>query len=79
MARKARLIVIWPSLPSFKTKWSPCLMSNWFILLKRPYIVLTIAPSGSKCENNILEVMAWESFPGLEFNHWTTASMGSAY
>ena len=37
------------------------------ILLKRPYISPNIAPRGSECENNLWEVMAWESFPGVEF------------
>ena len=44
------------------------LMSNGVILLKRPYTSLTIAARGSKSENNLLEVMAWESFPGVEFD-----------
>ena len=38
------------------------------ILLKRPYISPNIAPRGSECENNLQEVMARESFPGVEFD-----------
>ena len=37
------------------------LMSNGIILLKRLYISLIIAARGSKCENNLQEVMVWES------------------
>ena len=37
-------------------------MSNGVIPLKRPYIPSNIAPRGSECENNLQEVMAWESF-----------------
>ena len=43
-------------------------MSNRVILLKRPYISPNIAPTGSECENNLYEVKAWESFPGVEFD-----------
>ena len=43
-------------------------MSNGVILLKRPYISQNIAPRGLECENNLWEVMAWESFPGVEFD-----------
>ena len=35
--------------------------------IKRPYISPNIALRDSECENNLLEVMAWESFPGVEF------------
>ena len=45
------------------------LMSIGVILLKRPYISHNIALRGSECENNFRkEVMAWESFPGVEFD-----------
>ena len=37
------------------------------ILLKNPYISPNIALRGPECENNLLEVMAWESFLGVEF------------
>ena len=43
-------------------------MSKGFILLKSPYISPNIAPRGSECENNLWEVMARESFPGIEFD-----------
>ena len=43
-------------------------MSNGVILLKRPYISPNIAVRGSECENNLWEVMAWESFPGVKFD-----------
>ena len=43
-------------------------MSNGVILLKRPYISPNIGPRGSECENNLKKVMAWESFPGGEFD-----------
>ena len=36
-------------------------MSNGVILLKRPYISSNIAPTGSECEKNLQEVIAWES------------------
>ena len=39
----------------------------WGYPIKRPYISPNIAPRGSECENNMLEVMAWETFPGVEF------------
>ena len=53
MARKVSLVVIWPS---FKNKMSYH-MSNvkQDYPIKRPYI---IAARGSKCENNLKEVMA---------------------
>ena len=37
-------------------------------MLKRPYIFPNIGPRDSECENNLLEVIAWESFPGVEFD-----------
>ena len=37
-------------------------MSNAVILLKWRKISPNIAPRGSECENNLQEVMAWESF-----------------
>ena len=43
------------------------LMLNRVILLKRPDISPNIVLRGSECENNLYEVMAWESFPGVEF------------
>ena len=43
-------------------------MSNGVILLKRPCISPDIAPRGSECENDLQEVMAWESFLGVEFD-----------
>ena len=43
-------------------------MLNWVILLKRPYVSPNIAPRASECENNLKEVMAWESFTGVEFD-----------
>ena len=43
-------------------------MSNGVILLKRPYVFLSIAPRGSECENNLSEVMAWEFFPNIEID-----------
>ena len=55
MARKVSLIVIWPS---FKTKWLSYHMLNGIILFKKSYISLIIATRGSKCENNLKEVMA---------------------
>ena len=62
MARKVSLIVIFLVL---KPKWPPnhiCLMSNGIILLKMSYVSLIIASRGSECENNLQEMMAWESF-----------------
>ena len=56
MARKVRLIVIWPS--NSKTKWPSYHMLNGIILLKRPYISHIIATRGSKSENNLKEVKA---------------------
>ena len=44
------------------------LMSNRVILLKRPYIFLANVPRGSICENNLQEVMTWESFPVVAFD-----------
>ena len=55
MARKVKLIVIWPS---FENTWLSYHMLNGIILLKRPYISLIIATRGSKCENNLKEVKA---------------------
>ena len=43
-------------------------MSNRVILLERPCISPDIAPRGLECENNLQEVMALESFPGVEFD-----------
>ena len=42
-------------------------MLNEIILLKGPYISLIIATMGSKCENNLKEVMALDSFPIADF------------
>ena len=44
------------------------LMSYEIILLKRPYISLIIGTRGSKCENNLQKVMAWEPFPNVKFD-----------
>ena len=60
MAGKVSLTVIWPS---FKNK-----ISHGVILLKRSYISLIIATRGSECENNLKEVMTWESFPNVAFD-----------
>ena len=51
-------------------------MSNGVIPLKRPYMSPNIAPRGSECENNLREVMAWESFPGVEFDPCFTVKWG---
>ena len=40
------------------------------ILLKRPYISLNIATRGSKCENNLYKVKAWDYFPIADFYLW---------
>ena len=42
--------------------------------IKKACISPNIAPRGSECENNLLEVMAWESFPGVEFVPLTPVS-----
>ena len=67
MAGKVSLIVIWASLNKNGGNIT-CLMSNGIVLLKRPYISLIIATIGLECENNFLEVMAWESVPVADFN-----------
>ena len=36
--------------------------------VKKLYISSNIAPRCSECENNLKEVMDWESFPGVEFD-----------
>ena len=36
--------------------------------IKKALYLPNIAPRGSECENNLQEVMAWESFPGVEFD-----------
>ena len=41
---------------------------KWGYPIKRPYIFLTIALRGLGCENHLLELKAWESFPGVEFD-----------
>ena len=53
-----------------KTKWLPYHMFNvkWGYPIKRPYVSFTIAPRGLGCENNLWQIMAWESFPGVEFD-----------
>ena len=43
-------------------------MSNGVFPLKRPYVSLKIDPRGSEYENNLEEVIAWKSFPGVEFD-----------
>ena len=68
MAGKASPIVILAKLKKKNGRHFTCLMSNGVILLKRPYISPNIAPIGSECENNLWEVMAWDSFPGVEFD-----------
>ena len=60
MAKKVSLTVIWAS---FETHWPPYKISNGIIVVKRPDIALIIATRGSECE-----VMAWESFPAVEFD-----------
>ena len=57
MGRKVSLIVIWPSFEK-NGRHITCLMLNGIILLKRPYVSVIIATMGSKCENNLKEVMA---------------------
>ena len=52
------------------------LMSNGIILLKRPYISLIIATRGLECENNLWEVMAWESFPISDFDPFFSVKRG---
>ena len=43
-------------------------MLQGVIPLKRPYISFTIAPRGSERENNLKEVITWESFQSVEFD-----------
>ena len=56
MARKARLIVIWPS---FENKMPAMFNVRWGYAKKSLYLRY---PSSSQCENNLLEVMAIEYF-----------------
>ena len=53
MAVKASLIVILAQFQKQNDCHITCLMSKKVILLKRPYISLTIVPRGSECENNL--------------------------
>ena len=50
-------------------------MLNVIIILKRPYISLIIATRGSKCENNLKEVKAWDSFPIVKWGYLTTKAL----
>ena len=75
MARKVSLIVIWPSFESkIVVRY---LMSNGIIILKRPDISLIIATRDSECENNLWEVMAWESFPIADFDPFFNVKWGN--
>ena len=47
-----------------------CYMFNvkWGYPIKTPYISLIIATQGLECENNLQEVMGWESYPSGVFD-----------
>ena len=64
MARKVSLIVIWPS---FEIKIAVISHVKWDCPIKRPYISLITATRVSKCENNLKEVKARDSFPIADF------------
>ena len=57
MAREASPMIIL-FCPVCKTKWLLYHMFNvkWGYAIRRPYISLTIAPTGLGCENNFWEV-----------------------
>ena len=71
MARKIRLIVI---SPSFENKMAVLSYVKGMILLKRPYISLIIAATGSKCKNNLKEV---NPFSNCRLLPLTPSSMSS--
>ena len=55
MARKVRLIVIWPS---FKNKMAVLSHVKWDYPIKKALYLPYLPTRGSKCENNLKEVKA---------------------
>ena len=51
------------------------------IILLKIYISLIIATRGSKCENNLYQVMAWDYFEIADFYLWPLlqCQVGSSY
>ena len=64
MARKVRLIVIWPS---FENKMAVISHVKWDYPIKKAYISLIIVTRGSKCKNN-LKSRPETLFQSLTFN-----------
>ena len=66
MAKKVSPIVIWLS---FENKMAIISHLKWDYPIKKAlyFISLIIANRGSKCENNLKEVKAWDSFPIADF------------
>ena len=90
------IIIIWSrqklnlsnvmDLEFLKIHWNKPFMAvishvTWDYPIKRPYISLIIATRGSKCENNLYQVMAWDYFEIADFYLWPLlqCQVGSSY
>ena len=64
---------------------APLSRSNEVAKVKSAYNSLIIGPRGLQCENNLLEIMGWESSDVVKFDHGpllqgqTTAKLKNAY